>query len=54
MTVYLVVKKFSDLFAFGSVKIVKSEFFIKGAQFFIISAVFSQEVSPEITENRDP
>ena len=38
MTLYLVVKKFVDLLAFGSVKIVKIEFSIKGAQFSIKSA----------------
>ena len=48
---------FSDLLAFGSVKIVKMDFFIKGAQFSIKSAkmgVFYKEVSPNITKNRDP
>ena len=35
MTLHLA---FSDLLAFGSVKIAKIEFFIKGAQFFIKSA----------------
>ena len=37
MTLYLV-GTFSDLLAFGSVKIVKIEFSIKGAQFSIKSA----------------
>ena len=48
---------FSDILAFGSVKIVKIDFFIKGAQFFIKSAKnrsFSKEVSLLITKNRDP
>ena len=43
--------------AFGSVKFVKIEFSIKGAQFSIKSAkmgVFYKEVSPNITKNRDP
>ena len=44
--------------AFGSVKIVKIDIFIKGAQFLIKSAkngiVFYKEVSPDITKNRDP
>ena len=33
MTLHLVLGAFSDLLAFGSVKIVKIEFSIKGAQF---------------------
>ena len=43
--------------AFGSVKIVKIEFSIKGAHFSIKSAkmgVFYKEVSPLQMKNRDP